>query len=413
MQGFHLKNGSFYCESVELEELAKEFGTPLYIYSEEVLKNNCQQFLNSFSAYPTKICYAVKANYNLSILKKIFQFGMGADVVSIGELERAIKSGVSLDKVVFSGVGKTKEELDRAISLGIASLNVESSFELELIKQISEQKKQNISVALRINPNIDVKTNPYIATGLYETKFGIPDEDLESVAEIVKGHRFVQFEGLACHIGSQIMELKSFELAAKRLVDLAYRMKERGFPIRRIDLGGGLGISYQQGQIAPSIRNYAESILKVFRDTPFELVLEPGRSVVGAAGVLLTTILGTKKHKNRHFTIVDAAMNDLIRPCLYEAYHEIVPVKAKAAPEVITDVVGPVCETGDFLGLSRTLASPSSGELLFIKNAGAYGTTMSSNYNARPRCAEVLVSGNEVTVIRRRESVAELWHHEI
>ena len=413
MQGFTSKNGALYCEGVELEHLAKKLGTPLYVYSEGVLKNNCRQFLDAFSIHPTKICYAVKANYNLSILKKVFQFGLGADVVSLGELERALKSGVSKDKIVFSGVGKTAEELERAISLGIASLNIESQFELEIIKKITEKKRQNISIALRVNPNIDVKTNPYIATGLYETKFGIPDEELEAIAESVKDHPFVHLEGLACHIGSQITELKSFESAAMRLRELAYRMKKNGFPIRRVDLGGGLGISYKPNERVPSIQEYAKTILGVIKDAPFELVLEPGRSIVGNSGALLTTVLGTKEHKNRHFTIVDAAMNDLIRPCLYEAYHEIVPVREKTASEVVTDIVGPVCETGDFLGLSRTLGSPDSGELLLIKNSGAYGTTMSSNYNSRPRCAEVLVSGNEVTVIRRRESLNDLWHHEI
>lgn len=413
MDFFTNKHDWLYCDGVSLNELAKTFGTPLYVYSEESIRKKCGRFLKAFSSYPTKVCYAVKANDNLTLLRTIFQTGLGADVVSGGELERALKAGVSLDKLVFSGVGKTQFEIERAIELGIASINVESENELELIKKISETKKKKVSVSLRANPNIDVKTNPYIATGLYETKFGIADEAIEHASERIHGHPFVKLEGVACHIGSQITELGSFEQAANRIKEIAYRLKEKGFPIRRIDLGGGLGISYKPNESVPSIESYAEAIIKVFKSTDFELFLEPGRAIIGSAGGLLTRILFTKQNRKRHFTIVDAAMNDLIRPSLYDAYHEIVPVKSKSGDPVISDIVGPICETGDFLGLGRTLPSPESGELLFIKNAGAYGATMSSNYNTRGRCAEVMVLGDQVQLIRRRETLEEQWQQEM
>lgn len=413
MGPFSYQNGKLNCEGLALEELAKKYGTPLYVYSKKNIENNCNRFIRAFSSHPTKICYAVKANYNLSILKSIFECGMGADVVSMGELERVLEAGGIASNIVFSGVGKKQEEIERAIEVQVASINVESRSELELIKKIAEAKRRNVSISVRVNPNIDVKTNPYIATGLYDTKFGVADADLESVAELVKGHPRVSLEGLACHIGSQITELKSFEAAARRLVELANKMKGSGFPIRRIDLGGGLGIAYKPGEVVPSIEDYAETILRVVKGTPFEMVLEPGRSIIGDAGALLTTVLVTKEHQGRHFTVVDAAMNDLIRPCLYDAYHEIISLKEKSDSTRLTDVVGPVCETGDFLALSRKLSDPKEGDLLLVKNCGAYGTTMSSNYNSRPRSAEVLISGHDVKLIRRRETLTDLWQHEL
>ncbi len=413
MSSFSEENGELYCEGIPLRDLARKFGTPLYVYSKSVIQENCRQFISSFSEHSTEICYAVKANYNLTILKTIFELGLGADVVSQGEFERSLKAGVSPTKIVFSGVGKNKGEIERAVDVGIAAINVESLSELLLIKKIAEEKRKIVSINLRVNPNINVKTNPYIATGLYQTKFGIADELITEMLHHLKAHPLIQIHGLACHIGSQITELHSFEKAAVRLKELAFQLKELGYPISRVDMGGGLGISYKKDELAPSIAQYGETLLKIWRGSPFKLYLEPGRAIVGAAGGLLTEVIHCKQNRERHFTIVDAAMNDLIRPCLYEAYHDIVPVIAKKGTPLVTDIVGPVCETGDFLGLRRSLTPLETGDLLFVKTAGAYGSTMSSNYNTRVRSAEVLVSGKGVEVIRRRETLSELWQQEI
>lgn len=413
MDYFKRIDGKLFCEDVSLHDLAQNFGTPLYVYSKRSLLEKAQEFLSAFATHPTQVCYAVKANDNLFLLKILFQLGLGADVVSLGELERVLKSGVSPSKVVFSGVGKTHQEIERAVEVGIAAINVESLSELLLIKKIAEEKKKKISINLRVNPNIDVKTNPYIATGLYQTKFGIADEEVLEVLNPIQGNGFVQFEGLACHIGSQILELKSFESAIKRLMLLASEVQKLGFSISRLDMGGGLGIPYRENEKAPSISDYAHVLLTSLKQTSFKLFLEPGRSIIGEAGGLLTQVIHVKKNRERHFTIVDAAMNDLIRPSLYEAHHEIVPAQLRSGLEVTTDIVGPVCETGDFLGLGRRLSEPAAGDLLLVKTAGAYGSVMSSHYNSRPRIAEVLVSGKEVTVIRKRETFEDLWKNEL
>jgi len=413
MDHFQYKNDELYCEEISCVELASQFGTPLYVYSASTIRENCQQFLKAFSKHPTEICYAVKANYNLSVLKEVFSLGLGADVVSVGELERALKAGVAPHKVVFSGVGKNRGEIERAISVGVAALNVESLSELLLIKKIAEETKKKISINLRVNPNIDVRTNPYIATGLHKTKFGIADELLLEVIQHIKNHPYVIVEGLACHIGSQILELDSFEQAAQRLKQLAYELQTMGYSISRVDMGGGLGISYDGKDNPPSISQYGEALFKVLGTSGLKLYLEPGRAIVGNAGGILTRVIHVKKNKARHFTVVDAAMNDLIRPCLYEAFHEILTVRNNHDDKVITDVVGPVCETGDFLGLGREIATPKSGDLLLVKTTGAYGSSMASNYNTRPRAAEVLVSGTSVKLIRKRESLESLWELEL
>lgn len=410
---FQERNGEFFCESVPLRELVREFGTPLYVYSKSKLKANCLEFKAAFESYPTEICYAVKANDNLHLLREIFNLGFGADVVSIGEIERARKVGLDPKKIVFSGVGKTSKELDRAIELGVGIINVESGGELESIMKISQKKQSRVSINLRVNPNIPVETNPYIATGLYQTKFGIADESVFEVARALKNSRWVSLNGIACHIGSQILEVESFRKACGRMRQLADELKRDGFPIVRIDMGGGLGISYQSKSPAPSMHDYGEALIEPLRNSQFQLFLEPGRSIVGNTGILLTEVVYTKQNRERHFTIVDAAMNDLIRPCLYEAHHEICHVRSGNSERILTDIVGPICETGDFLGLNRSLESPAQGDLLFIKDIGAYGATMSSNYNSRPRAASVLVSGTKAELIRSRESLDSLWASEI
>lgn len=411
--GFQESNGEFFCESVPLHELARRFGTPLYVYSKSKLRANCLEFKTAFDSYPTEFFYAVKANDNLHLLREIFKLGFGADVVSIGEIERARKVGLDPKKIVFSGVGKTTKELDRAIELGLGTINVESAGELESIVTIAHRKQVKVSVNLRVNPNIPVETNPYIATGLYQTKFGIADESVFEVVRTLKNNRWVSLDGIACHIGSQILEVESFRRACSRMRQLGDELKKDGFPIARIDMGGGLGISYQSKDPAPTMYHYGEALIEPLRNSQFKLFLEPGRSIVGNTGVLLTEVVYTKQNRERHFTIVDTAMNDLIRPCLYEAHHDICHVRSKNSERVLTDIVGPVCETGDFLGLNRSLESPTQGDLLFIKDIGAYGATMSSNYNSRPRAASVLVSGAKAELIRGRESLDSLWALEI
>lgn len=411
-ESFNRKEGELFCESVSLQYLAKEFGTPLYVYSKSKLTENCLQFQKSFSGYPTQICYAVKANDNHQLLKEIFSFGFGADVVSIGEIEKVLRAGVPGKKIIFSGVGKNRSEIKRAIEVGVSAINVESFSELKLIREVSHSMGQPVSIHLRVNPNIDVKTNPYIATGLYETKFGIADESILELARSIKSDRWVSLKGLACHIGSQILELESFHKAGVRLKQISDELRREGFPIERVDLGGGLGIAYQDFETSPSVFDYSQKLIQIFQGTQYQLLIEPGRSIVGEVGGLLTQVIHTKSQADRHFTIVDAAMNDLIRPCLYEAYHEICSVKSSDRPPVVTDVVGPVCETGDFLGLGRKLNDPSAGELLLVKNVGAYGFSMASNYNSRARAAEVLISDREVKIIRRRETLESLWQFE-
>jgi diaminopimelate decarboxylase len=315
--------------------------------------------------------------------------------------------------MVFSGAGKSRLEIEKAIELGVLAINVESESELFLIHEIAKNQKKEVSIHLRVNPNISVETNPYIATGLYQTKFGIADEAVSKVVEQLRGKSEIHLRGIACHIGSQITDLESFKLAASRMKTLALELKQSGHPISRVDMGGGLGIAYRSQEVAPAVEAYAQSVLPMFQGTSLQLILEPGRSIVGNAGGLLTQVLHIKKNRERHFTIVDAAMTDLIRPSLYEAYHEIIPVSTLDRDPVTTDIVGPVCETGDFLGLGRKITEPSSGELLWVQNAGAYGTTMSSHYNSRPKIAEVLVEGSQVHLICRRETVEDLWRQEI
>lgn len=414
MDDFLYREGRAYCEEVPLAELAREYGTPLYVYSRSTLLRHCRRFVDAFRSYPTLPCYAVKANSNLSLLREVFSQGFGADIVSIGELERALLAGVKPDTVVFSGVGKKKEEVERGLEVGILAFNVESQSELKVIQAAAQAKKKTARVSIRLNPNIEVKTHPHIATGLYATKFGVSENVLDEVVEEIKGMKELSLVGIDCHIGSQILDLGPFQQAARRLVDHAKNLKKAGFPIEHVDVGGGFGIRYSNEE-PPEFQSYADAVIAEVKDSGFKLVLEPGRVVVGNAGCLLTEVLYEKKTPTKNFVIVDAAMNDLIRPSLYDAYHEINIVDAtskRSAAALEVDVVGPVCETGDFLGLNRKLPHLESGELLFIRSAGAYGMSMASNYNTRPRAAEVLVDKDEHRLIRRRETLTDLWAHE-
>lgn len=409
---FWNKNGEEYCESVPLSKLAQEFGTPCYVYSEAALSENGHALKAAFSSYPTLPCYAVKANTNGVLLRSIFAMGFGADVVSVGELERALRAGAKPDQIVFSGVGKQKHEIERALTVGIFSFNVESGSELELLKEIASTHKIEIPFMLRVNPNIDVKTNPYIATGLYTTKFGIAEDEAMELARRLVDDEHLKLIGLSCHIGSQILEVRPFQEAAARMATLAGECAALGHPIQAIDLGGGLGIQYAE-QSPPSMEDYAKALLGAVRKTELRLIIEPGRCVVGSAGVLLSKVVATKRTPKKNFVVLDAAMNDLIRPSLYEAHHTIGPVHHFEGMETLVDFVGPICETGDLLGLDRKVLWPERGDLFVIRDTGAYGYSMSSQYNSRPRAPEILVSGATYKVIRPRETLESLWKNEV
>ena len=412
MEDFLHRDEVAYCENVSLEHLAEIFGTPLYVYSQSTLERTCRELKNAFASHPTLPCFAVKANGNLSVLKEIFAQGFGADIVSVGELERALLAGAKPSEIVYSGVGKRPEEIARALDVGILSFNVESIGELQLIGRIAAQKGTVAPISVRINPNINVKTHPHIATGLYSTKFGIPESDLTEVANEVRKNSSLEWVGLDCHIGSQIVEIEPFQQAAQRLSTKAVELKKEGFSLKCLNLGGGVGIQYLEEK--PFLfKDYAECILKEISPTGMRLVLEPGRCIVGNAGILLTRVLGIKRNAEKTFVIVDAAMTELIRPSLYEAYHGIELVRPRSKKAEAVDIVGPVCETGDFLARDRQMELPHVGDLLFVRSAGAYGASMGSRYNARPLAAEVLVQKSASRLVRRREQLSDIWALEL
>lgn len=412
MDAFAYVSGDYYCESVPVARIAEETGTPVYVYSKAKILSQCREFKNAFSDYPTTICYAVKANGNLSVLRLIFGEELGADVVSGGELERAFTAGASPNRVVFSGVGKTRKEIQRALKLDILSLNVESLFELQLIEQIACELKKKARVALRINPNIDAKTSPYITTGLHQNKFGISEDDVERAAHQISESDHIALSGIACHIGSQITDLEPFQKAGEKLASLSESLRSQGHPIETLDLGGGLGVSYQ-GESIPGLTAYAKTIIGAVSPTQLKLIIEPGRSIVAESGVLLTEVLGIKRTPVKQFVVVDAASNDLFRPLLYNAYHDILPVReASESFALIADVVGPICESTDFLGKNRRFPALKTGDLLLVRNCGAYASSMASNYNSRTRAPEVIVDGNSFQVVRRRERLESLWEPE-
>jgi diaminopimelate decarboxylase len=405
---FQYKNGSFHIGNIALAEIAESVGTPFYVYSYEFLKDSFTSYEEAFSDMDTLICYSVKANSNMAILKAFSDLGSGCDIVSGGELLRVQRAGGDPGKVVFSGVGKTREEMMAAIEAGILFFNVESEEELHVLNEVGKELGKKAPVALRVNPDIDPKTHPYISTGFKKSKFGI---EIGRAFEVYKEAN--QMEGLDvialdAHIGSQIFDLTPFSDSVKKLVALADDLVKEGINIRYIDIGGGLGISYKLDDKPPHPNMYAEIIKKEFAGKPYNLVLEPGRSLMGNAGMLVTKVLYLKEGTAKKFVIVDAAMNDLIRPAFYESYHEILPVKENSGGKEVVDIVGPICESGDFLAQDRELAKVKSGDLLAVLSAGAYGFVMSSNYNTRPRVPEVLVKDDQFSVIRRRESYDDI-----
>lgn len=414
MSPFFYRDGQYACEGLPLAQLARDVGTPTYIYSQAAIASRCQELIQAFAGYPSLICYAVKANSNLSIIREVARHGIGADLVSVGELERALTVGVEPHKIVFSGVGKTVAEIRRALAARILFFNVESSFELDILSEVARDLGVVAAVSLRVNPNIDAKTNAKIATGLSTTKFGLPESDLPTLAARIQKDPHLNLVGIACHIGSQITDLTPLERAGCRMADLAHALQRQGHKLTYLDLGGGLGIRYHE-ETPPSIQEYAQTLLAAARSTGLTLVIEPGRSIIGNAGILLTKVIGVKRTPDRHFVVIDAAMNDLIRPTLYEAYHDVVPVEEKSTTteRALCDFVGPVCETGDYLAKDRLTLPPKAGDLLAIRSCGAYGASMASQYNSRPRPAEVLVSGANWQTIRPRETLESLWESEL
>jgi diaminopimelate decarboxylase len=404
---FEYRGERLHCEDVDLADLAERYGTPAYVYSRATMERHWRAFDSALGAHPHLVCYAVKANSNLAVLSVLARLGSGFDIVSAGELERVLRAGGSAERVVFSGVGKGEAEMERALAAGIRCFNVESAAELERLAAVAARLGVVAPVSLRVNPDVDARTHPYIATGLNENKFGIPMDAADAVYGRAAELPSIRIEGVDCHIGSQLTELSPFVDALDRVLALVDRLDKRGIPIRHLDMGGGLGIPYRDER-PPQPAEYAAALLERVLDRDLELLIEPGRAIVGNAGVLLTRVEYLKETPSHRFAVVDAAMNDLVRPALYQAWQDIVPVhRGGNAEPAVYEVVGPVCETGDFLGKGRRLAI-AAGDLLAVRSAGAYGFTMSSNYNTRPRAVELLVDGARVHVARRRESVDDL-----
>ena len=407
MNPFQLQNGELYAEGVALSQVAAEFGTPCYVYSKQALASTFERFRAGFAGTDHLVCFAVKANPSLAILNLFARMGAGFDIVSGGELARVLAAGGDAGKVVFSGVGKTAAEMRAALQAGILCVNVESEAELERINDVAGEMGKVAPVSLRVNPDVDAKTHPYISTGLKNNKFGVAYDDALALYRRAAALPNVEVHGVDCHIGSQLTELSPFLDALDRVLALVDRLQDAGIAIRHIDVGGGIGICYAD-EMPPEFGAYAEAILAKLAGREVKLVFEPGRALVGNAGLLLTRVEYLKLTEAKNFAIVDAAMNDLMRPALYDAYHDIVPVQAGDAAAQTYEVVGPVCESGDFLGHDRQLAL-RQGDLLAILSAGAYGMSMSSNYNTRPRAAEVLVDGERCHLIRERESLEQLF----
>ncbi|AEJ01377.1 diaminopimelate decarboxylase [Nitrosomonas sp. Is79A3] len=403
---FSYRNNELYAESVPLKQIADEFGTPCYVYSRSALTQAYLEFDSAFANRDHLICYAVKANSNIAILNLLAQLGSGFDIVSGGELLRVIKAGGDPKKIVFSGVGKNTYEMRLALDADILCFNVESEAELITLNQTAKDMGKIAPVSLRVNPNVDAKTHPYISTGLKENKFGIPASEAEKIYRSAHQYAHIRFTGLDCHIGSQLTELEPFMQASNKMLNLLDTLQSQGLEITHLDLGGGLGIRYTN-ETPPSINDYVSALCACTQQVKQRLLIEPGRSLVGNAGILLTRIEYLKHTPSRNFAIVDAAMNDLMRPALYDAYHEILPVIRNKEEIKNYQIVGPVCETGDFLGHDRKLGL-INGDLLAIMSAGAYGMSMSSNYNTRPRATEIMIDKNTTHIIRQRETIDQL-----
>lgn len=407
MHFFEYKDNELYCESIPITRIAETVGTPFYLYSYNTLKRHFNVFNDAFRDIPHLVCYSVKANSNISLIRLFVNLGGGVDVVSGGELYRALKGGTDPKKIVFSGVGKREDEIEYALKTGILMFNAESSQELEKIDEIAGRMGKKAPISLRVNPDIDPKTHPYISTGLKKNKFGIDILRAPLVYRMASELKNLEIIGVDCHIGSQLIEVGPIIEALKKLKLLVEDLRRDGINIRYLDLGGGLGITYEDEE-PPHPVEYASTILDEIRGFDCILILEPGRVIVGNAGVLVSRVLYTKENEEKHFVIVDAGMNDLVRPSYYGSYHQILPVKRERREEIVVDVVGPICESSDFLAKERKIQRLFSGELIAIMSAGAYGFSMSTNYNSRPRLAEVLVRDEEMFLIREREGYEDL-----
>ncbi|QMV15899.1 diaminopimelate decarboxylase [Vibrio spartinae] len=409
MDYFNYQNDGQLCaEGVRLAELAKDYGTPLYVYSKATLERHWNAFDQAVGAHPHLVCYAVKANSNLGVLSVLARLGSGFDIVSQGELERVLAAGGNPEKIVFSGVGKTEAEMKRALELKIKCFNVESESELHRLNRVAQSLGVKAPVSLRINPDVDAKTHPYISTGLRDNKFGIAFDRAREVYRLAHQLEHLDVHGIDCHIGSQLTQIDPFIDATDRLLALIDALKAEGIHIRHLDVGGGLGVVYD-AETPPQPAEYAKALLsRLGSYQDLELVFEPGRAIAANAGILLTKVEFLKHTEYKNFAIIDAAMNDLMRPALYQAWQKIVPVTPREGTALVYDLVGPVCETGDFIGKERELVL-EEGDLLAVRSAGAYGFAMSSNYNSRSRAAEVMVDGEQVHLVRQREPLSSLW----
>lgn len=404
MDHFQYRDGALFAEEIAVADLAERFGTPLYVYSRATLERHFRAFDEAFGEHPHQVCYAVKANSNIAVLDVLARLGAGFDIVSGGELTRVLRAGGDPHKIVFSGVGKTADEMELALKADIHCFNVESAAELELLNLVAGEQDKVARIAIRVNPDVDAQTHPYISTGLKENKFGVDIKEAPSLYQHAADLPHIEVIGVDCHIGSQLTKLTPFEDALKRVLDLVDRLQAKGIPIRHLDLGGGLGVRYRD-ETPPEPAEYIAALLKhIPADLPAHI--EPGRAIAANAGLFVTRVLYLKPTAHKNFAVVDGAMNDLIRPSLYSAWMEIIPVQPHDADCREWDIVGPVCETGDFLGKQRTL-SLESGDLLAIRSAGAYGFSMASNYNSRNRAAEIMVDGDQAYVVRQRESYDE------
>jgi len=406
---FSYKNQILQAESVAITDLMETYGSPLYVYSQTDIENNWREFDAAFGSHPHLVCYAVKANSNLAVLNTLAKIGAGFDIVSEGELERVLAAGGQANRCVFSGVAKTAREIKRALEVGVRCFNVESASELDRIESVAQSLNTQAPISIRINPNVDAKTHPYISTGLKENKFGVDIDDAINLYQQANNSKYLNVQGLDCHIGSQLTEVSPFLDALDKVLELVDQLNQQGIAIAHLDLGGGVGIRYDDEQTI-DIKAYVEAMIAKVGN--IEIILEPGRSIVGNAGVFITKVEFLKQNSDHSFAIIDGAMNDLLRPSFYNAYHQVLPVDENAnGIQASWDLVGPICETGDFLAKGREL-SLSQGDYLALMSAGAYGFTMSSNYNSRPRVAEVMVSGNQHNLVRERETIQDLFNKE-
>jgi len=411
MDHFQYRDDQLHCEDVSVQSIVEQFSTPTYIYSRATLERHWKAFDKAFEGRPHLICYAVKANSNIAVLNVLARLGSGFDIVSVGELERVLTAGGQPDKIVFSGVGKRHDEIRRCLDVGIRCFNVEVADELDRINSIATELGMVANISIRVNPDVDAQTHPYISTGLKENKFGLDIETAFAQYQRAKQLKNLNVVGLDCHIGSQLTEITPFVDALDRVLGLLQRLEDVGIKIEHLDLGGGLGIRYRDEQpVLPE--DYVKALYQRLGDLPYEIILEPGRAIAGNAGILVTKVEYIKPTADKQFAIIDAAMNDLMRPALYQAWQEIIPVQlGSKAAAVVYDIVGPVCETGDFLGKDRELAIVE-GDLLAVRSSGAYGFTMSSNYNSRPSVAEVMIDGDQQHLIGKRQSIESLWQNE-